>query len=134
MTAMTAERTTLHPPVADARRTARTFLGSLREPIIDQDGADGVLLVVSELVTNALRHGGGAYTLRLTAHPGCIEVTVEDPSPLMPHLRAPDFVGGTGGFGWHMVNDLALATVVTPTSEGGKTVRAFLPLRRALDT
>ncbi|GLW04681.1 hypothetical protein Slala05_83110 [Streptomyces lavendulae subsp. lavendulae] len=63
--------------------------------------ADTVVPVVSEVVTNALRHGGGAYTLRLIAHPSCIEVAVEEP-------------------GWHMINDLALTTVVTPGSNGGK--------------
>ncbi|MFC6137022.1 hypothetical protein [Streptomyces spororaveus] len=42
-------------------------------------------------------------------------------------MRAPDFVDGTRGFDWHMVNDLSLATVVTPGPGGGKTVRALLP-------
>ncbi|MFJ3520398.1 hypothetical protein [Streptomyces sp. NPDC090131] len=41
--------------------------------------------------------------------------------------RTPDLVDGTGGFGWHMVNDLAHHVVVTPGPEGGKTVRALLP-------
>ncbi|MFF8265532.1 hypothetical protein [Streptomyces virginiae] len=44
-------------------------------------------------------------------------------------LRPPAAVGEArrGGFGWHMVNGLFLATVVTPGPEGGKTVRALLP-------
>ncbi|MFJ9341977.1 ATP-binding protein [Streptomyces sp. NPDC101733] len=112
--------------VAEAREAARDFLAALRPPA-DPDAADTVVLVVSELVTNALRHGGGAYTLRLTAHPGSIEVAVDDLSPRPPRMRVPDLHHGTGGFGWHMVNDLAHATAVTPTAEGGKTVRALLP-------
>lgn len=86
-----------------------------------------MILVVSELVTNALRHGGGTYTLRLTAHPGTIEVAVEDSSPHPPRMRTPDLAGGTDGFGRHMVNALAHATVITPTPKGGKTVTALLP-------
>ncbi|MFJ6797109.1 hypothetical protein [Streptomyces sp. NPDC091268] len=42
-------------------------------------------------------------------------------------MRTPDLEDGAGGFGWQMVNDLSLATVVTPAPEGGKTVRALLP-------
>ena len=48
-----------------------------------------MVLVVSELVTNALRHGGGTYTLRLTAHPDLIEVAVDRaPTDAHPRLMA----------------------------------------------
>ncbi|MFI8341881.1 ATP-binding protein [Streptomyces sp. NPDC085639] len=129
MTTMSAERTALRPlaTVAGARQAARAFLEALGQPAIGREQADTVVLVVSELVTNALRHGGGAYTLRLTAHPRCIEVAVADPSPRMPRMRAPGLVDGTGGFGWHMVNDLSRAVVVTRGPAGGKTIRALLP-------
>ncbi|WP_107645047.1 ATP-binding protein, partial [Streptomyces sp. st77] len=86
-----------------------------------------VLLVVSELVTNALRHGGGTCTLDLTAHPDTIEVAVHDGSPQAPRMRTPDLSGRTGGFGWPMVNRLARTTSVAPGPSGGKTVRALLP-------
>ncbi|MFJ9342342.1 ATP-binding protein [Streptomyces sp. NPDC101733] len=111
---------------ADARERTRAFLDALARPLA-RSAADTVVLVVSELVTNALRHGGGAYTLDLTAHPGGIEVAVHDRSPHMPRLRAPDLIGGTGGFGCHMINDLALATSATRRASGGKTVTALLP-------
>ncbi|MFE5524540.1 ATP-binding protein [Streptomyces virginiae] len=129
MTTTSTERTALRSPstVAGARQATRAFLEALGRPAIGREQADTVVLVVSELVTNALRHGGGAYTLHLTAHPSCIEVAVEDPSPRPPRMRAPDLVDGTGGFGWHMVDDLSLATVVTPGPGSGKTVRALLP-------
>ncbi|GAP50570.1 ATP-binding protein [Streptomyces azureus] len=55
--------------IADARDTARAFLEGLQQPAVARDAADTVVLVVSELVTNALRHGGGRCTLELTAHP-----------------------------------------------------------------
>jgi anti-sigma regulatory factor (Ser/Thr protein kinase) len=111
--------------VADARESARDFLGGLQLPIAAED-ADTVVLVVSELVTNALRHGGGACTLDLTAHPDSIEVTVHDHSPQTPRMRTPDLNDGTGGFGWPMVNRLAQATAVTREAAGGKTVSALL--------
>lgn len=129
MTTTSAERTAPRSlsAVAEARQAARAFLGALGQPAIGREQADTVVLVVSELVTNALRHGGGAYTLRFAARPGTVEVAVGDPGPRMPRMRTPDLVEGTGGFGWHMVNDLAHRVVVTPGPEGGKTVRAFLP-------
>ncbi|WP_411103917.1 ATP-binding protein [Streptomyces sp. cmx-4-9] len=110
-----------------ARAATRAFLEALGHSSIAAEAADTVVLVVSELATNALRHGGGAFDLRLTAHPDTIEVAVDDSSPRLPRLRTPDLRHGTGGFGWPMVNRLATATAVSPRPCGGKTVRAFLP-------
>ncbi|MEU9010689.1 ATP-binding protein [Streptomyces sp. NPDC048479] len=112
--------------VADARDASRAFLETPGQPEIAAEAADTVVLVVSELVTNALRHGGGTFTLRLTAHTDTIAVAVDDASPRAPRMRTPDLDGGTGGFGWPMVNRLARATAVTPRMAGGKTVSAVL--------
>ncbi|MFD3653492.1 ATP-binding protein [Streptomyces sp. NPDC058620] len=112
--------------IARARESARAFLERLAQPAIAAEAAETVVLVVSELVTNALRHGGGTCTLDLTAHPDSIEVAVHDPSPQTPRMRTPDLNGGTGGFGWPMVNRLARATAVTRRTAGGKTVSALL--------
>ncbi|MGW6945065.1 ATP-binding protein [Streptomyces xanthophaeus] len=113
------------PSVADARESTRDFLDLLVHPIA-AEAADTVVLVVSELVTNALRHGGGTCTLDLTAHPDRIEVAVHDRSPRVPRMRTPDLNGGAGGFGWPMVNRLARTTAVTRRPSGGKTVHALL--------
>ncbi|MEU2072299.1 ATP-binding protein [Streptomyces anulatus] len=112
--------------VADARDATRAFLETLGQPSFTPEAADTVVLVVSELATNALRHGGGTFTLRLTASPGTIEVALDDASPQAPRMRTPDLNGGTGGFGWPMVNRLARTTAVTPRPAGGKTVSAVL--------
>ncbi|MET7636613.1 ATP-binding protein [Streptomyces sp. NPDC005078] len=110
---------------AGARDRARVFLDSLTHPLA-REAAETVVLVVSELVTNALRHGGGTCTLALTAHPDTIEVAVHDRSHDAPRMRTPDLNGGTGGFGWPMVNRLARAAAVTRHAAGGKTVSALL--------
>lgn len=112
--------------VAGTRESVRDFLEGLTPPAIAADAADTVVLVVSELVTNALRHGGGTCTLDLTANPGSIEVAVHDNSPQAPRMRTPDLNDGTGGFGWPMVNRLARSTAVTHRPAGGKTVCALL--------
>jgi anti-sigma regulatory factor (Ser/Thr protein kinase) len=73
--------------VADARDTVRAFLEGLRQPTVAPDAADTVVLVVSELVTDALRHGGGRRTLDPTARPDIIEMAVHDRSRPAPRMR-----------------------------------------------
>ncbi|MEV6477578.1 ATP-binding protein [Streptomyces sp. NPDC051657] len=127
MNTMRTDATATRPrTTADARESARRFLETLQQPAVTAETAENVLLVVSELVTNAVRHGGGAYTLRLTAHPDLIEVAVDDSSPQAPRTRTPDLTGATGGFGWRMVTHLARTTAVIHRPTGGKTVSAFL--------
>lgn len=79
--------------------------------------ADAVLLVVSELVTNAARHTGALARLRLRVDAGGLSVAVEDGDPRPPVPRAPD-MGGGGGFGWHMVERLAERLAVLPVPDG----------------
>jgi anti-sigma regulatory factor (Ser/Thr protein kinase) len=109
--------------IPGARESVRSFLEGLG-PIAD-DAAGTVVPVVSELVTNAVRHGG-AYTLGSIAHPDSIEVAVHDRSSQAPRIRTPDLNGGTGGFGWHMVDHLARTTTVTRHPSGGRAVSALL--------
>ncbi|MDW4907244.1 ATP-binding protein [Streptomyces sp. ADMS] len=127
MDTMSVNLTALRPAtsVVGARESARHFLEGL-VPSIASEAADTVVLVVSELVTNAVRHAGGTGTLNLTAYPDSIEVAVHDRSSRAPRMRTPDLTGDTGGFGWFMVNRLARATAVTRQAAGGKTVSALL--------
>jgi hypothetical protein len=64
---------------------------------------DDVILIVSELVANALLHGRGAPVLRLRANPGPdpagpagVRVEVGDDSPVLPVVRGSQPVGGVG--------------------------------------
>ncbi|GGX43859.1 hypothetical protein [Streptomyces chryseus] len=59
------------------------------------EAADTVILIVSDVVTSALRYGGGTCPLALTAHPDSVEVAVHAPSPQAPRRRTPDLNGGT---------------------------------------
>ena len=83
-----------------ARDVARGFL-SVAAP---EGGSarDAVLLVVSELFTNAERHAGGATGFRLEAGPGTVAVTVHDASTVPPR-PVPLEATRPGGFGWHLV-------------------------------
>lgn len=111
---------------ADARDMARAFLDTVHPAPAPQDAAS-VALVVSELVTNSVRHARGtSCSVRLRARPDGIAVVVTDADPRPPQERAPDLTGGTGGFGWPMVQHLAKSLTVT-SGPGGKTIRAVLP-------
>ncbi|GAA3062611.1 hypothetical protein GCM10010448_52400 [Streptomyces glomeratus] len=61
-----------------ARRRARTFLERRR---MDQHTIDGVLLLVSELVTNAVEHARPPIVLHLHVGPRGIRVEVTDSGP-----------------------------------------------------
>ncbi|MFF3492431.1 ATP-binding protein [Streptomyces sp. NPDC002795] len=125
----TDERTALRKrpeAAADARLMARRFLNRQRPAVPEQDAAS-VELVVSELVTNTVRHARGSRcSLRLQARPDSIVVTVADADRRPPRERAPDVMNATGGFGWPMIRHLARSVAVT-TDPGGKTIRATLP-------
>lgn len=111
--------------VRHARHVTGAFLRALR-PGPGQDLADAVVLVVSELVTNAVRHAGGATCcLRLSARPEAIALSVSDSSPVLPRPRTPDMAGEGGGFGWSMVCGIAEAVAVTE-DPGGKTINAVI--------
>ncbi|MGW3009254.1 ATP-binding protein [Streptomyces sp. NPDC001219] len=115
-----------HPDsAADARDVVRHFAALLR-PEPSSGTTQNVLLLVSELVANALRHAGAVTAVHLRADRERIEVSVEDPSSAHPQERRPDLSGSNGGFGWPLVKSLALDVVVIPGSSGGKTVRAAL--------
>ncbi|OEJ35274.1 ATP-binding protein [Streptomyces subrutilus] len=115
-------------PSTSARAATRAFLARiarLRAPA--QVGSmDAVLLVVSELVTNAIRHTDGPGALRLKLLDHSIDVCVTDRSPQHPQPRTPS-TDGAGGWGWHLIKRLATHTRIKPMPEGGKTICAELP-------
>ena len=112
--------------VTGARAAARRFLSRLSPPPRAED-VDAVLLVVSELATNAVLHAGGLTGLRLrTVDPDGVEVTVQDASPERPRRRPLD-PHTPGGFGLHLVRALSRSVRVVPSPPGGKTITAVVP-------
>ncbi|MFA3875042.1 ATP-binding protein [Streptomyces sp. MMCC 100] len=88
------------PAAPDAVRTARSLVRrTLREWRLDSVG-DIAALLVSELVTNALRHATGPIGVRLVCGPaaGVLLVEVSDPLPDPPRERVarPDDEDGRG--------------------------------------
>ncbi|MEU1146092.1 ATP-binding protein [Streptomyces sp. NPDC005863] len=89
-----------------------------------------ILLVVSELVTNALRHGGGVTRFDADMGDEGIRVTVGDRSadlPRHPDPRRPR-ARGEGGYGWFLVRELA-TEITLVLGRTGKDISVTLPLR-----
>jgi serine phosphatase RsbU (regulator of sigma subunit)/anti-sigma regulatory factor (Ser/Thr protein kinase) len=110
--------------VRPARRVVRTTLTRWRlEPLIDT-----AELLVSELVTNAIRHASGPVGLRLLRGGQALMCEVADESPVLPRLRTldPDALDITGR-GVQLVNVLAQRWGTRPTPEG-KIVWCEIPI------
>ncbi|MFF3596087.1 ATP-binding protein [Kitasatospora indigofera] len=114
--------------VGGVRSAVRRYFDQVR-PGRPQE-RDDLLLVVSELVTNAVRHAGGAGTVDLALLPDAVDIAVSDPSRTLPLPRLPDPGAGTGGLGLHLVAALCGPVRVTLDPGSGKTVHARLPYRR----
>lgn len=114
--------------VGAARDLARAFLAETAgevAPLPDRTVHD-VILVVSELATNAVRHDGGPRMLDLTCTTDAVEVTVWDTSPQLPARLPPD-PARVGGHGIEIVTHLCSAFEARRIP-GGKCVRARIAL------
>jgi len=110
----------------DTVRAARGWLAAFlhRRGVTEIQRQDAEL-VISELVTNALRHGLGDIVVRTSVADGhLLQVSVTDSGPELPALQPvePDRVGGVG---LRIVDRLASEWGVAPFP-GGKTVWAIL--------
>ncbi|MFD9392135.1 ATP-binding protein [Streptomyces sp. NPDC060000] len=101
-------------------------------PAREEDVID-LLLVVSELVTNALRHGGGLAGFETTPVPDGIRLAVHDHSDEVPAVLGGPESGPAGhrvgGYGWPLVLRLAQEIVIEKRPAGGKAIRVSLPIR-----
>ncbi|MEV0975433.1 ATP-binding protein [Streptomyces sp. NPDC049915] len=119
--------------VSDARHALRAFLACVRyrTPVPPPLVLDAEL-VVSELVTNAIRHAPGPCGLTLQLSDEELAITVRDTSTERPtvHRRDPQRVGGHG---LHLVHAVSDHVAVTPHAVG-KQITARLRLISQDDT
>ncbi|MEU7018127.1 ATP-binding protein [Streptomyces sp. NPDC046385] len=89
-----------------------------------RERADDVLLMVSEVVTNACLHAGGPEELVLRHADGWLRVEVSDPSPRYPASGAPRSPALPGGHGLMVLDRLAGAWGAVAKADGapGKVV------------
>ncbi|MFJ1756931.1 ATP-binding protein [Kitasatospora sp. NPDC088134] len=84
--------------------------------------AADVLLMTSELVTNACQHATGPYRLELTRYGPLVRVAVRDGDDRPPVLRPRQVLARPGGHGLRVVDRLSAAWGCEPVDGGGKSV------------
>ncbi|MEU9287315.1 ATP-binding protein [Streptomyces sp. NPDC048275] len=116
------------PLARDFARQALRAWGWLPAASADQRAAaEDVLLVVSELVTNACLHAEGPDELRIACGNKVLRVEVSDRGTGQPAPRTPHRAGRPGGHGMFIVQRLCLDWgVVRTPGVAGKTVWAEL--------
>jgi anti-sigma regulatory factor (Ser/Thr protein kinase) len=111
-------------------RTENTALRNHRGARVGAGAVERAQLLVSELVSNSVRHSGAspaeAIVIRFELAHAALRVEVEDPGEAADVTRrAPDRTNG-GGFGLHLVHTLSERWGAEPTAHGGTRVWAQL--------
>ncbi|MFE9390849.1 ATP-binding protein [Streptomyces sp. NPDC006784] len=127
---------TTAPSVPGLRHAVRELL-ERRPARVPEDVLQGALLILSELVTNAVQHAAllsPEITVEVALGGGWLRLAVEDGHPYRPKaLAAEPFREHTGGRGLLLVKALTAEAGgrcdVEQTDAGGKVVWAALPLR-----
>ncbi|MGW2835419.1 ATP-binding protein [Streptomyces sp. NPDC001286] len=118
----------LHTP-AVARRITQRWLETAEQTGRIEDA----VLIVSELVTNAVRHTGAACRLALSLQDGQLDIAVADHSEALPEIDRHAGRTTCGDFGLNIIEQLGGGVTVVP-GLGGKTVHVVLRLRPGPDT
>jgi anti-sigma regulatory factor (Ser/Thr protein kinase) len=93
------------PEVPQARRFVAEALAAA-----GSRATDDVLLVVSELVTNAVRHGDGELEVRVHPHGGQVRLEVlDDGGARVPEPMGAPPLDSVGGRGLHLVRAVSRA-------------------------
>ncbi|MEW1865953.1 ATP-binding protein [Streptomyces sp. NBC_00669] len=125
---------TVDASVPQVRRGVRALVHEQGVPI-DDDTLFGLLLIVSELVTNAVKHAAvlsPEVAVELAVGPEWIRIAVEDNHPYRPKALETDHAR-TGGRGLVLVktitDEAGGSCDIAQTPGGGKVIWAALPLR-----
>ena len=82
---------------------------------------DALLLITSELVTNAVRHGQPPIVFRLSCLTNEIRLSVSDEGPDLPREQGPCRTPGGAGTGLPSEGGLGLVILATTSQEWGTT-------------
>jgi len=97
---------------------ARHDLAPFLDGALSDERIESAILMIDELVTNAVVHVGGTVEVRASLEGSRLHVEVVDDSPELPQLRRP----AVGGRGLRIVDTLASAWGVRLVEDNGKAV------------
>jgi anti-sigma regulatory factor (Ser/Thr protein kinase) len=112
-------------PVLRAPALARAFLREILAGWPAAGHHDDALVVVDELVANAVLHAGTEIELRFALQDDRLGIAVADRDPSRPSLGRPGEAAESGR-GMLLVDALARSWHVLPRRGGGKVIRAVL--------
>ena len=104
------------PADAESPRRARQFARNALAGA-DADMTDMVMLLVSEIVTNAVLHARSELRLLMTWNGPAVRVEVADLSPLLPAQRNFSAMATTGR-GIQLVDEIADSWGLAPSDDG----------------
>lgn len=116
-----SQRLTMPPAagsLADLRQWARSWMEQHPTDGVDPDV---VVLSMTELVTNSIKHGSGPVEIQLNADSDNLVLIVSDCSEQLPH-RPDTPADAETGRGIQILESLATRWGVQPEPGGGKTV------------
>ncbi len=105
-------------------RTARSFVRE-HAPPMPADSVEVLLLLTSELVTNAILHARTAIELGITVATDCVLVCIHDEDLTRPEQQPYD--GREGGWGLGLVRSLSASSGMTVHPGDGKTAWFVVP-------
>jgi anti-sigma regulatory factor (Ser/Thr protein kinase) len=95
-----------------ARRLARGAMGGCAEPMVET-----AELLITELISNAVRHAGSPPVMRIDVDSGTVRIAVSDDSSQAPGVRHTD-PDDEGGRGLLLVESLATSWGWSRTTDG----------------
>jgi anti-sigma regulatory factor (Ser/Thr protein kinase) len=112
----------------DLQRIRRLVERAGRRLGLSPTRTDDLVLVVNEIATNAIRHGGGRGTLTMVSRSDGVSVEVRDCGPGLPRHTRDELPAETsiGGRGLWIVRRLCRCLSIA-SSEHGVAVRFFMP-------
>lgn len=96
---------------------ARAYAVAMCEKVLDDERCDDLALAVSELITNAIRHGEAPVDLEVLPRDDGVRIEVSDGSPEPLALTEPDELA-TGRRGLQLVDAVAVRWGWRRTEQG----------------
>jgi DNA-binding NarL/FixJ family response regulator len=124
--ALHSEERTL-PGVPASARAARQVLAAALDGWCEAEVQDAAALMISELVTNGIRHAASDVRVRISVGARTVRVEIGDQSPDVPVMRTPQPTD-IGGRGMRIVDELSMRWGIE-ARRTGKSVWFELPRR-----
>ncbi|MFG2979039.1 ATP-binding protein [Streptomyces sp. NPDC048331] len=105
----------------EARQTAERLM-AVRSSSCPRGVAGDILLIVSELVTNAIRHANGPYALTFTLEDGRAGIAVSDGSAELHRHHGGRQRLEPGGRGLKIIRALGADLFVSPCAHGKQVI------------